>query len=108
MAKTTDAIKILDNLIRDDADMRQMLAEASLNAEVGQLIYDARNKAGLTQQKLAELIGETNSVIEDLEEADYEGNSLIMLHKIAIALNQKLTLNLVPLEDNLKGEPVSP
>jgi hypothetical protein len=33
-----------------------------------------------------------------LDEADYEENSLIMLHKIAIALNQKLTLNFVPLK----------
>jgi hypothetical protein len=39
--------------------------------------------------------------------ADYEGNSLIMLPKIAIALNQKLTLNLVPLEDNPSKEPIS-
>ncbi len=107
MAKTTDAMKIIDNLIGDDAQMREMLAEASLNAEVGQLIYDARQKAGLTQQQLAELIGTTQSVIDDLEEADYEGNSLIMLHKIAIALNQKLTLNLVPLEDNPTKEPIS-
>jgi ribosome-binding protein aMBF1 (putative translation factor) len=107
MAKTTDAMKIIDNLIGDDAQMREMLAEASLNAEVGQLIYDARQKAGLTQQQLAELVGTTQSVIDDLEEADYEGNSLIMLHKIAIAMNQKLTLNLVPLEDNPTKEPVS-
>ena len=107
MAKTTDAMKIIDNLIGDDAQMREMLAKALLNAEVGQLIYNARQKSGLTQQQLAELVGTTQSVIDDLEEADYEGNSLIMLHKIAIALNQKLILNLVPLEDNSNKEPVS-
>lgn len=107
MAKTTDAIKIIDNLIGDDAQMREMLAEASLNAEVGQLIYDARQKANLTQQQLAELVGTTETLIDDLEEADYEGNSLIMLYKIAIALNQKLSLSLVPLEDNPTKKPVS-
>jgi transcriptional regulator with XRE-family HTH domain len=100
-------MKIIDNLIGDDAQMREMLAEASLNAEVGQLIYDVRQKAGLTQQQLAELVGTTQSVIDDLEEADYEGNSLILLHKIAIALKQKLTLNLAPLEDNPTKEPIS-
>ncbi|MGL5833862.1 MAG: helix-turn-helix domain-containing protein [Waterburya sp.] len=107
MAKTTDTMKIIDNLIGDDAPMREMLAEASFNAEVGQLIYDARQKSGLTQQQLAELIGTTKSVIDNLEEADYEGNSLIMLHKIGIALKQKLTLNLAPLEDNPTKEPIS-
>lgn len=106
MAKTTDAMKII-NMIGDDAQMREMLAEASLNAEVGQLIYNARQKANLTQQQLAELVGTTQSVIDNLEEADCEGNSLIMLHKIAIALNQKLTLNLVPLTDNPPKKPVS-
>ncbi len=79
MAKTTDAIKIIDNLIGDDAQMCQMLALASLNAEVGQFVYNARQQASLTQQQLAELVGTTQSVIDDLEEADYEGNSLIML-----------------------------
>ena len=107
MAKITDAMKILDNMIGDDVQMREMLAEASFNAEVGQLIYDARQKADLTQQQLAELVGTTQSVIDDLEEADYEGNLLIMLHKIAIALNQKLSLNLVPLEENHSKQTVS-
>ncbi|WP_287254435.1 MULTISPECIES: hypothetical protein [unclassified Moorena] len=40
MAKTSDAIKILNNKIRTDPEMEAMVAEASINAEVAQLIFD--------------------------------------------------------------------
>jgi transcriptional regulator with XRE-family HTH domain len=65
-----------------------------LNAEIGQLIYDARTKAGLTQKQLADRLGTTQSVISRLESADYEGHSLSMLRRIAEALGQKLELRL--------------
>ncbi|MGB5771713.1 MAG: transcriptional regulator [Crocosphaera sp.] len=84
MTKTTNALDIIDNLIDGDPEMLEMIAEASLNAEIAQLIYEARMKANLTHQQLAELIKTEESVIVDLEEADYEGNALIMLQKIAL------------------------
>ena len=95
MTKTTNALDIIDNLIDGDSEMLEMIAEASLNAEIAQLIYEARIKANLTHQQLANLIKTEESVIIDLEEADYEGNALIMLQKIAIALNQRLKLDFV-------------
>jgi len=55
-----------------------MVAEASINAHVAKLIYEARIKAGLTQQ-LADLSGTKQPVIARLEDADYEGHSLSML-----------------------------
>ena len=60
-----------------------------------QLIYDSRTKAGLTQQQLADLIHVEKSVIEDIEDADYQDNPLIMLQKIATALNQKVKMSLL-------------
>lgn len=49
--------------------------------EIAQMIYDARTAARLTQRKLAELIGSKQPVISQLENADYEGHSLIMLER---------------------------
>ncbi|NEO21927.1 MULTISPECIES: helix-turn-helix transcriptional regulator [unclassified Moorena] len=92
MAKTCDAIKIIDKKIRTDPEMEGMIAEASLNAEVAQLIYEARTKAGLTQKQLAELVGTKQPVIARLEDADYEGQSLSMLQKIARALNHRVAI----------------
>jgi transcriptional regulator with XRE-family HTH domain len=52
------------------------------------MIYDARQKAGLTQKQLAELIGTKQQVIARLEDADYEGHSLSMLQRIASGLGR--------------------
>ena len=96
MAKTSDALKILEALIDKDEELNEMVREASLNARVAQIIYDARTQAGLTQQQLADLIETKQSVIARLEDADYEGHSLSMLQRIAQALNQRVEIQLMP------------
>ncbi len=90
MAQTNDALKIIEKINRTDPELQEMVALASINADVAQLIYSARIKAGLTQQQLADLIGTKQPVIARLEDADYEGHSLSMLQRIAHALNQRL------------------
>jgi predicted transcriptional regulator len=97
MAKTNDAIKIIDKMNCDDAELQEMVAVASINAEVAQLIYEVRTKAGLTQKELAELIGIKQPVIARLEDADYDGHSLSMLQKIAHVLNQRIEIHLEPI-----------
>jgi ribosome-binding protein aMBF1 (putative translation factor) len=99
MARTDDALKILKKMTQADPELEEMVKEASLNAAVAQLIYDARSKAGLTQQQLAARIGTQQSVIARLEDADYEGHSLSMLQRIACALNQRVEISLLPMEN---------
>lgn len=65
---------------------------------IAQMIYDAREAAGMTQKELADAIGVAESVIAELETADYEGDSLSMLRRIADALHMKLRVELVPAE----------
>ena len=96
MAKTSDALKILEALTEKDEALEEMVREASLNARVAQIIYDARTQAGLTQQQLADLTETKQSVIARLEDADYEGHSLSMLQRIAQALNQRVEIQLMP------------
>jgi predicted transcriptional regulator len=103
MAKTKDALTIIDQMIGDDADMRQMIAEATLNAQVARMIYEARTAAGLTQKELAERVGTKQPVIARLEDADYDGHSLSMLHRIATALGQELDISFVPVHEKLKS-----
>jgi transcriptional regulator with XRE-family HTH domain len=83
---------MIDEFIGRDEELREMIRQEVLNAEIGQLIYDARTKAGLTQQQLANRLRTTQSVISRLESADYEGHSLSMLQRIAEVLGQKLEL----------------
>jgi ribosome-binding protein aMBF1 (putative translation factor) len=96
MAKTKDALKIIDRITGEDPELKELIEEETINAQVARMIYDARTGAGLTQQELAKLVGTRQPVIARLEDVDYEGHSLTMLHRIAIALNQKLEIHLVP------------
>jgi len=94
--KERDATKILDRVTGDDPDLRELIAAESLNARVAGMIYDERRAAGLTQSRLAELIGTKQSVIARLEDADYEGHSLSMLRRIAEALGRRLEVSFAP------------
>jgi len=95
MARTKDALKILEKVTGEDATVRQGIANARIHLEVAQMIYDARTKAGLSQRELAELVGSKQSVIARLEDADYDGHSLSMLQRIGDALGQRLELRFV-------------
>ncbi len=94
---TTDAIEIMHRrYFEGKPEMMALLEEERANADVAQSIYDLRQEAGLTQQELADLIGTKQTVIERLEDADYEGNALSMLNRIAAALNRKVRIEFDP------------
>ncbi|HEY8668996.1 MAG TPA: helix-turn-helix transcriptional regulator [Tepidisphaeraceae bacterium] len=96
--RTHDAVEILHRMVEDDAEMRELVERATINAFVAKLIYDARTKAGLTQKQLADLVGTKQPVIARLEDADYEGHSLSMLQRIATALHRRLEISLAPVK----------
>ncbi len=98
MVRTSKALKIIAKINRTDPGLQEMVATSALTADVAKLIYEARIKAGLTQQQLTELIGTKQPVIARLEDADYEGHSLSMLQGIAPALNQGLEIHLTSME----------
>ncbi len=99
MPATRNAIEMLDHITGDDDELKEMIAEETLHAEVARLIYQTRADANLTQAELAALIDTKQPVIARLEDADYEGHSLTMLHRIATALNQRLEINFVSLQE---------
>jgi len=95
--KLRSAIQIIDRMIGEDKDLKRLVAEASVNAQVAQLIYDARTKAGLTQTALARLVGTSQPVIARLENAEYPGHSLTMLQRIAEVLEQRVEVRFKPI-----------
>ena len=95
---TTDAVEIIhQRYFKGHPDHLAGLAEERTNAEVARKIHDLREKCGLTQRQLAELVGTTASVICRLEDADYEGHSLAMLNRIATALNRRVEIVFRPI-----------
>jgi DNA-binding XRE family transcriptional regulator len=87
---------VYDQYIKGDPTREDSFENEVLNAQIARDLYDLRTNAGLTQRQLAKLVGTTASVICRLEDADYEGHSLLMLQRIAAALNKKVEIRIVP------------
>ena len=84
---TSDAVEVLrrdliGNDLRAEAEYEQVKADLVVARE----IYGWREAAGLTQAQLARRIGTSRTAIRRLEDADYEGDSLAMLNRVAVAL----------------------
>ena len=73
-----------------DAETR---AEVEHDLALGQLIYDLRTAAGLSQRGLAERMGTTQSVISRLEEGGGAHNRIDTLARVATALDRHLIVS---------------
>ena len=73
-----------------DADTR---AGVEKELALGQLIYDLRTEAGLSQRELAERMGTTQSVISRLEEGGGARNRIDTLARVATALDRHLVVS---------------
>jgi ribosome-binding protein aMBF1 (putative translation factor) len=85
-----------NEFVAGDPESEALFKEYEVKADIAQQVYDLRNQADLTRAGLAELVGIAESIIRDLEEADYEGDSLGMLVRIGSALNRKIEIRFVP------------
>lgn len=84
--------------IADDPEEVALYQEERIKADVAQGVYNLRNQTGLSKKQLADLVGVEESVIEDIEEADYEGDFLAMASRIANALHRRVEVRFVPVE----------
>lgn len=73
-----------------DAETR---AGVEKDLALGQLIYDLRTEAGLSQRELAERMGTTQSVISRLEEGGGARNRIDTLARVATALDRHLIVS---------------
>ena len=63
---------------------------------LGDKIRRYREIAGFTQEELARKIGSSPSAISRVEDADYDGHSMNVLHRIADALEMRLLVDFEP------------
>jgi DNA-binding XRE family transcriptional regulator len=80
---------VSDRYITGDSTREESCENELRNAQLARALYDLRKHTGLTHRQVAKLIGTTASVIRRVEEADDEGPALVMLQRIAAALNKK-------------------
>jgi ribosome-binding protein aMBF1 (putative translation factor) len=92
---TSSATAILRRVTGRSEKMRVLLDRERLSAAVARQICEARKDRGLSQAKLAAMVGTTQSVIARLEDADYDGHSLTMLRRIAEALGYDVEVRFV-------------
>src|SRR6266480_178605 len=101
--KTSDAVEILHRRYYEGKpDRISQLEEARAEDELARKIYKLREQAGLTQARLAKLIGTSESVISRLEDSDYKGHSLTMLKRIAAAVDKRVEIRFVPRKGKLQ------
>jgi DNA-binding XRE family transcriptional regulator len=100
-AAMTDGVEVLFHRYYQGrpAQVKQLEDERA-NEEIARRIRELRTSARLTQAELAKIVGTTASVICRLEDADYEGHSLAMLRRIAAALNQRVEIRFIPLQQS--------
>lgn len=100
---TSDAVEILHRRYYNGKPERLAdLEEARDEDELARKICELREAAGLTQKRLAKLVGTTASVISRLEDSEYEGHSLTMLKRIAAAVDKQVEIRFVPRKDKLQ------
>ena len=93
---TSDAVAILHRRFYEGKPNRVLeLEKARSEDELARKIYQLREQAGLTQERLAKIVGTSASVISRLEDPDYAGHSLTMLKRIAAAVNKKVEIRFV-------------
>jgi ribosome-binding protein aMBF1 (putative translation factor) len=96
--RTSDALEILHaRLVADDPEMQELLADGRLRIQIAERAYDLRAAAGLSQEELAARTGCSVDAVNDLEAADYEGDPLAMLRRLASAVDHQVEVQVVPL-----------
>jgi len=92
MARTRNYADVIRAKLAADPELAEAVEFESFNADIAAKVYEARTAAGLSQKKLAELVGTQQSVISRIEDADYDGHSLKLLRRIAKALQKRLRI----------------
>ncbi len=85
--------EVVERRTRRSASYRKTYGRTLQQIDLALLVREMREGAELTQTELARKIGTTQSVIARLEDAEYRGQSLPMLERIAAACGVNLKLH---------------
>lgn len=71
---------------RANNNFKKYSTEADIKIRIAEEVYRARTKKGLSQQELARMVGTTQKVVSNIENADVNVGT-VLLYKISIALD---------------------
>jgi ribosome-binding protein aMBF1 (putative translation factor) len=93
--KKDDLDRLTEKLLKQDPSLKEEFNRADSAWDVAFQIYDLRQKLGLTQKQLAELVGTKQSNIARIESADYTGYTFKTLEKVTKALKARLEIRII-------------
>ena len=99
---TLDTRNSKNSLFGENPDMIEEFREEEIKLDIAEHVYYLRDATGQTQEEFGELVGIDPVIIDDLEESDYEGNSLAVLAHIEKSLRRHVEAPIKP------GETVYP
>ena len=85
-------------LFDQDPEMTKLFEEEKIKLDIAQHIYELRDSTRLTQEEFGELVGVDPIIIDDLEESDYAGDSVVVLAHIEKALRRHVEAPIKPAE----------
>lgn len=94
--KKDDLDRLTEKILKEDPSFQERLDKAGRAWDIAFQMYDLRKKTGMTQARLAKLVGTRQSNIARIESADYTGYTLKTLEKVANALKARLEIKIVP------------
>ncbi len=97
------AVILQDRYYKEDSKRQASLERERVDAKIARNIYNYRTKNVLTQKQLTKMVNTTPSVVSRLENADYPGQSLKMLKRIAVAFDLRIEVKFVPAKQRLRG-----
>jgi ribosome-binding protein aMBF1 (putative translation factor) len=92
-AKRDRHAEFVERRLRRSGTYRKAFARSLHQIDLALLVREMREEAGLTQAELAKKVGTTQSVIARLEDAEYMGQSLTMLERVAVVCGVALKLH---------------
>jgi ribosome-binding protein aMBF1 (putative translation factor) len=91
-----DFDRYIEKALKEDPSLEESFEKADRAWDIAFQIYDLRKKAGLTQTKLAKMVGTKQSNIARIESADYTSYTLKTLEKVTKALKAKIEIKIIP------------
>lgn len=93
-----DLDRYTEELLKRHPEMKDEMKKAGEAWDIAFQIINLREKAGLNQKELADLVGTKQSNIARIESADYTSYTQKTLEKIAKALKARVEVRVVPLD----------
>ncbi len=90
------ALQQLYRLIFGSPQTSEDLHQSSLGSEIAHLLKATRSNAGLSHLELARRVGTNASTISRFEDPEFNGHSLFILDRLAMALDCRLQIRFVP------------